>query len=48
VVLLADPTAVQAMIDAFTGEKGALVRHHLSDEASEVLEDAVRDAPPAA
>jgi uncharacterized membrane protein len=48
VVLLADPAAVQTMIAAFTEEKGTLVRHHLSDEASQVLEDSVRDAPPAA
>ncbi len=48
VVMLAYPAVVQTMIDAFTNEKGALVRHHLSDEESQVLEEAVRDAPPAA
>jgi uncharacterized membrane protein len=48
VVLLDEPDGVEAMIAAFADEKGALVRHYLTEEGSRVLEDAVRDAPPAA
>ena len=41
VLLLASPEHVDAMVAAFEGHGGRLVRHHLSPEGAQALEDAV-------
>jgi uncharacterized membrane protein len=48
VLLLASPEHVDAMVDAFDGSDGRLVRHHLSPEEAQALESAVAGRPPAA
>ena len=48
VVLLAGPDHVDAMVSAFEGRGGRLVRRHLSREAARALEDAVAGRPSAA
>jgi hypothetical protein len=48
VLLLASPEHVGAMVDAFDGSDGRLVRHHLSPEEAQALESAVAGRPPAA
>ena len=48
VLLLASPEHADAMIAAFEGSGGRLVRHHLSPEAAKTLEGAVAGSPPAA
>jgi uncharacterized membrane protein len=48
VLLLASPEHVDAMVDAFDGGDGRLVRHHLSPEEAQALERAVAGRPPAA
>lgn len=45
VVLLAAPDHVDAMVSAFEGHGGRLVRHHLSTEAARALEAAVAGRP---
>ena len=44
-LLLASPEHVDAMVAAFEGRGGRLVRHHLSPEAAKALEDAVVGHP---
>ena len=48
VLLLASPEHTDAMVGAFKGRGGRLVRHHLSPEAAVALEAAVAGSPPAA
>jgi uncharacterized membrane protein len=48
VLLLASPEHVDAMVAAFDGGDGRLVRHHLSPEEAQALELAVAGRPPAA
>ena len=48
VLLLASPEHADAMVDAFDGSDGRLVRHHLSPEEAQALESAVAGRPPAA
>jgi len=48
VLLLASPEHVDAMVAAFDGGDGRLVRHHLSAEEAQALESAVAGRPPAA
>ena len=45
VILLASPEHVDAMVAAFEGRGGRLVRHHLSPEAARALEAAVVGRP---
>ena len=45
VVLLARPEHVDAMVAAFEGRGGRLVRHHLSAQAAQALEGAVVGRP---
>ena len=45
VVLLASPDHVDAMVAAFEGHRGRLVRHHLSPEGAQALEGAVVGRP---
>jgi len=45
VLLLAGPEHVDAMISAFEGHGGRLVRHHLSPEGARALEEAVVGSP---
>src|SRR3954452_16363111 len=45
VLLLASPEHVDAMIAAFEGHGGRLVRHHLSPEGAHALEEAVVGRP---
>ena len=45
VVLLASPEHVDAMIEAFEGRGGRLVRHHMSAQAGQALQDAVVGHP---
>jgi uncharacterized membrane protein len=45
-LLLASPEHVDAMVAAFEGRGGRLVRHHLSPETAQELEDAVAGSPP--
>jgi uncharacterized membrane protein len=45
VILFAAPEHVDAMVAAFAGHAGRLVRHHLSTEAAQALESAVADRP---
>jgi uncharacterized membrane protein len=47
-VLLASAEHVDAMVAALKGTHGRLVRHTLTAEAAQALEDAVADSPPAA
>src|SRR4051794_20727325 len=44
-LLLAAPEHVDAMVAAFEGPDGRLVRHHLTPEAARALEDAVAGRP---
>ena len=44
-LLLASVEHVDAMVTAFDGRGGRLVRHHLSPEAAKALEDAVVGHP---
>ena len=44
-LLLASPEHVDAMVAAFDGRGGRLVRHHLSPETAKALEDAVAGHP---
>jgi uncharacterized membrane protein len=46
-VLLASAEHVDAMVAALEGTRGRLVRHTLTPEAAQALEDAVADSPPA-
>jgi uncharacterized membrane protein len=48
VLLLASPEHADAMVAAFDGSGGRLVRHHLSPDAAPALESAVAGRPPAA
>jgi uncharacterized membrane protein len=48
VLLLASPEHADAMLAAFDGSGGRLVRHHLSPDAAQALESAVAGRPPAA
>jgi uncharacterized membrane protein len=48
VLLLASPEHADAMVAAFDGRGGRLVRHHLSPEQAQALESAVAGSPPAA
>jgi uncharacterized membrane protein len=48
VMLLAGPEHVDAMIAALEGQDGTLVRHNLTLEAAQALEDAVAGSPAAA
>jgi uncharacterized membrane protein len=48
VMLLASPEHADAMVAAFDGSGGRLVRHHLSPDAAQALERAVAGRPPAA
>ena len=45
VLLLARPEHVDAMVAAFQGRGGRLVRHHLSPQAARALENAVVGSP---
>ena len=45
VLLLASPEHVDAMVTAFEGHGGRLVRHHLSPEGAQALEEAVVGRP---
>ena len=45
-LLLAAPGHVDAMVAAFKGRGGRLVRHHLTPEAAQALEAAVAGRPP--
>ncbi len=45
-LLLAAPGHVDAMVAAFEGRGGRLVRHHLTPEAAQALEAAVAGRPP--
>jgi uncharacterized membrane protein len=45
VLLLAGPDHVDAMVAAFDGHGGRLVRHHLSPDAARALEAAVAGRP---
>ncbi len=45
ILLLAGPEHVDAMVAAFEGRGGRLVRHHLSTEAARALEGAVAGSP---
>jgi uncharacterized membrane protein len=45
VLLLASPEHVDAMVAAFEGRGGRLVRHHLSPQAAQTLEGAVVGRP---
>jgi uncharacterized membrane protein len=45
VLLLASPEHVDAMVAAFQGHGGRLVRHHLSPQAARALEGAVAGRP---
>ena len=45
ILLLASPDHVDAMVAAFDGHGGRLVRHHLSPEGAQALEDAVVGRP---
>jgi hypothetical protein len=45
VLLLASPEHVDAMVAAFEGRDGRLVRHHLSPQAATALQDAVVGRP---
>jgi uncharacterized membrane protein len=45
VLLLASPEHVDAMVAAFDGQGGRLVRHHLSPEEAQALEAAVAGRP---
>jgi uncharacterized membrane protein len=45
-LLLASPEHVDAMVAAFEGRGGRLVRHHLSPETAQELEGAVAGSPP--
>jgi uncharacterized membrane protein len=44
-LLLASPQHVDAMVTAFDGRGGRLVRHHLTADAAQALEDAVVGRP---
>jgi uncharacterized membrane protein len=48
VMLLAAPEHVDAMVAALDGQGGTLVRHSLTPEVAQALEDAVADSPAAA
>jgi uncharacterized membrane protein len=48
VLLLASPEHADAMVAAFEGRGGRLVRHHLSSDTAQALEAAVAGSPPAA
>jgi uncharacterized membrane protein len=48
VLLLASPEHADAMVAAFDGSGGRLVRHRLSPDAAQALESAVAGRPPAA
>jgi uncharacterized membrane protein len=48
IVLLAAPEHVDAMVEAFEGKGGRLVRHQLSADGAKAFEAAVADRPPAA
>ncbi|MFL5861912.1 MAG: DUF1269 domain-containing protein [Solirubrobacteraceae bacterium] len=48
VVMLADPAHVEAMVNALDGQGGRLVRHHLSAQDAQALEQAVAGDPEAA
>jgi uncharacterized membrane protein len=48
VILLAGADHADAMVAAFEGHDGRLVRRHLSSEAARALEAAVAGSPPAA
>jgi uncharacterized membrane protein len=48
VLLLASPEHADAMVAAFDGSGGRLVRHHLSPDAAQALESAVAGRPRAA
>ena len=48
IVLLASPDHVDSMVAAFEGQGGRLVRHHLTPQAAQALEDAVAGRPRAA
>jgi uncharacterized membrane protein len=48
VILLGPPAHVDAMVEAFQGHGGRLVRHSLTPEAAAVLRAAVADSPMAA
>jgi uncharacterized membrane protein len=48
VILLAPGAHVDAMVSALDGRGGRLVRHQLSAEGSQALQDAVADSPSAA
>jgi uncharacterized membrane protein len=48
VILLAGADHADAMVAAFEGHGGQLVRRHLSPEAARALEAAVAGSPPAA
>jgi uncharacterized membrane protein len=48
VLLLASPEHADAMIAAFDGSGGRLVRHHLSPQEAQALQSAVAGRPPAA
>jgi uncharacterized membrane protein len=48
VLLMAPPEHVDAMIAAFEGRGGRLVRHQLAPEGAQLLEAAVADSPSAA
>jgi uncharacterized membrane protein len=45
VLLLASPEHVDAMVAAFAGHGGRLVRHHLSSQEAQALEGAVAGRP---
>jgi uncharacterized membrane protein len=48
VIMMADPAHVDAMASALEGHGGRLVRHHVSVEEAQALEDAVAGDPEAA
>ena len=45
IVLLASPEHADAMVAAFDGHRGRLIRHHLSPEGAQQLENAVVGRP---
>ncbi len=47
IVLLATPEHVDAMVEAFEGHGGELVRRHLTPKAAKAFEAAVAGSPPA-
>lgn len=48
VLMMASPDHVDAMVSALEGQRGRVVRHHLSAEEAKALKDAVADDPTAA